>query len=149
MIFPRKRVEGLLLLFGFMVLGGFEVERGFIAEGRGLRKKESRVQCRAVESWKRVWSRGHLHFWRWTLDARQGLRPIIHLPDLEIRILLPPNAMPPAIHIMRERPRPHLTETVEPGPRQGWEPARESRHWGAPRKTAERRLRRRSKVGTL
>ena len=31
-IFPRKR-EGLLLLFGFMVLGGFEVERGFIAEG--------------------------------------------------------------------------------------------------------------------
>ena len=34
LIFPRKRVEGLLLLFGFMVLGGFEVERGFIAEGR-------------------------------------------------------------------------------------------------------------------
>lgn len=33
-IFPRKRVEGLLLLFGFMVLGGFEVDRGFIAEGR-------------------------------------------------------------------------------------------------------------------
>ena len=27
-------MEGLLLLFGFMVLGGFEVERGFIAEGR-------------------------------------------------------------------------------------------------------------------
>ena len=25
-------MEGLLLLFGFMVLGGFEVERGFIAE---------------------------------------------------------------------------------------------------------------------
>ena len=33
-IFPRKRVEGLLLLFWFMVLGGFEVDRGFIAEGR-------------------------------------------------------------------------------------------------------------------
>ena len=34
MIFPRKSVEGLLLCFGFMALGGFEVERGLIAEGR-------------------------------------------------------------------------------------------------------------------
>jgi GxxExxY protein len=34
LIFPRKRVEGLLRFFGFMALGGFEVERGFIAEGR-------------------------------------------------------------------------------------------------------------------
>ena len=33
-IFPRKRVEGLLLWFGFMARGGVEVERGLIAEGR-------------------------------------------------------------------------------------------------------------------
>ena len=33
-IFTRKRVEGRLLLLGFMVLGAFEVDRGFIAEGR-------------------------------------------------------------------------------------------------------------------
>ena len=51
----------------------------------------------------------------WTLDARHGLRPIIHLPDLEIRVLLPANLVPPAIHIMRERPRPHLPEAVELG----------------------------------
>jgi hypothetical protein len=43
------------------------------------------------------------------------LGPIIHLPDLKIRILLPPNTMPPAIHIMRQRPRAHLPETVELG----------------------------------
>jgi hypothetical protein len=43
------------------------------------------------------------------------LRPIIHLPDLEIRILLPTNAMPPAIHIMRERPCADFTEAVELG----------------------------------
>ncbi len=63
----------------------------------------------------RVDVRGHLHFWRWTLDARHGLRPVIHLPDLEIRILLPPDTVPPAIHIMGQRPRPHLTQTVELG----------------------------------
>ena len=54
------------------------------------------------------------------------LGPIIHLPDLEIQILLPAHAMPPAIHIMCERPRPHLAKAVELGPRQGWEPARET-----------------------
>jgi len=53
--------------------------------------------------------------WRWTLDARHSLRPIIHLPDFEIRILLHPNPMPPAIHIMSERPRPRLPEAIELG----------------------------------
>ena len=47
------------------------------------------------------------------LGARHGLRPIIHLPDLEIRILFPANAMPPAIHIMRERTRADFAEAVE------------------------------------
>ena len=51
----------------------------------------------------------------WTLDARRRLRPIIHLPDFEIRILLPPNLVPPAIHIMRQRPRAYLAQAVELG----------------------------------
>jgi hypothetical protein len=54
-----------------------------------------------------------LHFWRWTLDAGRRFRPVIHLPDLEIRILFPPNLVPPPIYIMRERPRADLTEAVE------------------------------------
>ena len=36
-------------------------------------------------------------------------------PRFEVGIFLPPNLMPPPIYIMRERPRPHLTETVELG----------------------------------
>jgi hypothetical protein len=36
-----------------------------------------------------------------------------NLPDFEIRIFLPANAMPPAIHIVRERPRADLAQAVE------------------------------------
>ena len=90
-------------------------EEGVERPGSSGRELEEGVESRDGAEESRDEGRGHLHFWRWTLDARHGLRPIIHLPDLEIRIFLTANLVPPAIDIMRQRPRPHLTETVELG----------------------------------
>jgi hypothetical protein len=84
-----------------------------MVESQGLRKKESRDQSRAVESWKRVWSRGSRAGAFLALDARHGLRPIIHLPDFEIWIILPPNPMPPPIHIMPQQTCADLAEAIE------------------------------------
>ena len=100
--------------------------RGTRVEGFGRRRsRETRVEWRG----SRVEGRGRgvegratrvegiciLGAGLWSLDARHSLRPIIHLPDLQIRILLPLHLMPPAIHIMRERTSAHLPETVELG----------------------------------
>jgi hypothetical protein len=49
------------------------------------------------------------------IRIRRRLRPIIRLPHLRIRILLPSNPMPPPIHIMRQRPCPHLPQSIEFG----------------------------------
>ena len=58
--------------------------------------------------------------------ARRRLRPIIYLPDLEIGSFFPANAMPPTLHILRERTRADFAKAVEVGPRQDWETARET-----------------------
>ena len=70
--------------------------------GRGVEERATRVEGICI-----------LGAGLWSLDARHSLRPIIHLPDLEIRVLLTANLMPPPIHVMRERPRPHLTEAIQ------------------------------------
>ncbi len=41
------------------------------------------------------------------------LRPIIHLADLQIRVFLPPDPMPPAIEIMRQRAGAHLAQPIQ------------------------------------